>query len=245
MELTKTKSKIVTDPSELTALWYGEEGIGKTTLLSQMDSPYIIATEPGHKCVSVFKTEVSTWEEFCDVARELMTNENHGHKTIGIDTVTNLVDFCASSVYEKHNISHMSDLEWGKGFALVRDEFKRVLVPLCNNSRMGVVFVAHDNLKEMTFHGAKRDVWAPNMIKTAFTVLNQLVDLIGRMYIDTAQIGDKMQEYRYIRFAKSTDMVTKDRSGLLERHGSIRLPEKDKMWSTIVKCFREPVKETK
>lgn len=235
MELAKQKSKVVTDPLRYTWFIYGEEGIGKSTLASQMNSPYFVATEPGHKALEVFKSDVSNWEDFKDVARHLITDE-HAHKTVVIDTITNLVDFCAASIYEEHHISHMSDLEWGKGFSLVRDEFKRVLVPLCN-SKVGVVFVAHDMLREMEFHGAKRDVWCPNVIKTARTVLNQLVDFIGRMYVDSVEENKAMRRYRFITFAKHPDMVTKDRVGYLEKKGEIRLPKKESMWATIMACF--------
>lgn len=237
MELTKTRSKVITDLSFYTGLIYGEEGIGKSTLCSQMDNPYFIATEPGHKAMEVFKSDVSSWDEFRDVARELVMSKEHKYKTVVIDTVTNLVDFCASSVYEQHNISHMSDLEWGKGFALVKDEFKKVLIPLCNSS-LGVIFVAHDMLREMEFHGAKRDVWCPNMIKTASTVINQIVDFIGRMFVSDVEVAGEIRQYRFIRFYKCTDMITKDRTGLLERHGDIMLPEKDKMWNTLMSCFQ-------
>jgi len=237
MELSKQKTKVITDPRRYTWLIYGEEGIGKSTLASQMDGTYFIATEPGHKALEVYKSDVSSWAEFKDVARKLIS-EKHEFKTVAVDTVTNLVDFCAASIYEEHNISHMSDLDWGKGFSLVRDEFKRVMIPLCN-AQLGIVFIAHDMLREMEFRGFKRDVWQPNMIKTARTVINQLVDFIGRMYVDTIKEGDAMHRYRFITFAKHPDMVTKDRLGLLEKQGDIRLPKREAMWATLMAYFEK------
>jgi hypothetical protein len=46
-----------------------------------------------------------------------------------------------------------------------------------------------------------------------------------------------MRRYRFIRFAKHPDMVTKDRLGVLERAGDIRLEHKDAMWETIMMHF--------
>ncbi len=53
-----------------------------------------------------------------------------GFRTIIIDTIDNAYKFCTDHIVKKYKIEHESDLGYGKGYALVNNEFQRVLTKL-------------------------------------------------------------------------------------------------------------------
>ena len=54
----------------------------------------------------------------------------HPFKTIIIDTIDNAYKFCTDYVLKKAGKEHESDLAYGKGYAIVNNEFQRVLTKL-------------------------------------------------------------------------------------------------------------------
>lgn len=141
--LPTKKSAPTLDPSRAKILLYGEQGIGKTTLASRIepDSTLILATEPGTGGIEAYVQRILSWEEFRSVANELATTEHH-FSTVVIDTVDELHRMCQDAVMSQHKIAHPSDLEWGKGWGFVADEWKLKIGRLCNLG-LGVIFTSH------------------------------------------------------------------------------------------------------
>jgi len=52
-------------------------------------------------------------------------------KTIVLDTVDNAYKMCSDYVCKKFKIEHESDLGYGKGYALINNEFQRVIKQTC------------------------------------------------------------------------------------------------------------------
>lgn len=115
--------------AELTVLVYGQTKIGKTTFCAQGEDALFLATEPGLNSLSVYQTPIQSWEDLLNVCAEI-TEGKHPFKTVIIDTIDNAYKFCTDYIVKKYKIEHESDLGYGKGYALVNNEFQRVLTKL-------------------------------------------------------------------------------------------------------------------
>lgn len=233
--LAQEKSKLVLNIDNLIKLLYGEAGIGKTTACSQMGNPYFIATERGHVGVEVYKSDVSCWEEFCDVAQELLTT-NHDFKPVVIDTVSNAFDMCCQYLCRTRKVDHIGDLAHGKGYDLVGNEFKKPLLALAT-SRMGLVMTCHEVLKEASFRGRVISRYWPNLPKRARDIVIPMSNMVGRMFADVKNVGQKLEEKRYITFQIRTDCEAKDHSGRLSKIDRICVEPVENCWSNVKKVF--------
>ena len=116
----------------------------------------------------------------------------------------------------------MSDLEWGKGWNALGDEFSRVM---CKISRWpyGVIFISHSKEKEIKSAGKKIDRIEPAIMTTGFKVINALADLILYCYTNEVAVVDpatdeftgEIKERRVIRCSPGNNVIAGDRSGLL------------------------------
>jgi hypothetical protein len=121
----------------------GPPKIGKTTLASQIDpdTTLLIATEPGLGAVTAFKQECGSWEDFRQIGAELAKGK-HPFKTVVIDTIDVLHGHVTDYICKQQNIKHPGDLEYGKGWGMVNDEFRLRVAKLAALG-LGVWFISH------------------------------------------------------------------------------------------------------
>ena len=127
--LPTEKTQPKTDLADFTTLVYGPTKRGKTTWCSHADGAIFLATEPGLNALNVFQVPIRTWEELLAVGNEIAQGD-HPFKTPILDTIDNAYRMCADYVCKKFKIEHESDLGYGKGWALINNEFHRVLTKL-------------------------------------------------------------------------------------------------------------------
>jgi hypothetical protein len=149
LPIEKTKSKEHFE--EQIILLFGIPKIGKSTFLSKFPSVLFLATEDGLRSLESFQKRIYSWEDYLGTIAELKSG-NHEFKTVGIDTTDNLAFFCKDYVMRKFHIQHASDLEWGKGWDLLKDEARRGINKLTELG-MGIVFVSHSKEQEIKKKG--------------------------------------------------------------------------------------------
>lgn len=164
---------------DLLSLTYGPPKIGKSTLWSLFPGVYFLPTEPGYRALNIRKTYIPNWKTFTKFV-SLMEKKKKTCKDISIfcvDTVDNLSKFCMQYACGRDGITHPSDEEWGKGWEAFRDEFTHWILRLCALGP-GVSFISHEKQREVIFHGVKMPKETPAMPTTAYTIINNLVDVI-------------------------------------------------------------------
>ena len=150
--LPNTKTPPKQELADLTVLAYGRSKMGKSTWCSQSDGALFLATEPGLNALDVFQVSIQTWEDLLAACSEIAQG-NHTFKTIIVDTIDNAYKMCAEYICRKSKIEHESDLGYGKGWALVNNEFQRVLNKLAFLP-YGLFLVSHSQEKEIVSSGA-------------------------------------------------------------------------------------------
>ena len=229
--LPKTKTKPKNNLADLTALLYGPSKIGKSSMCSQAENALFLATEPGLNALEVFESPITCWDDLLNACSEIAEGK-HDFKTIIIDTVDNAYRMCSEYVCKKFKIEHESDLGYGKGYALINNEFQRVLNKLAFLP-YGLILISHSQELEIETRTGKHTKIVPTLPEKARKLVTGLVDLI--LYCDLEpQSGDngKPVYQRVIRTKPSPNYEAGDRTG--------RLPELLPLdFPSFLKAFNE------
>jgi hypothetical protein len=207
--LPKEKTKPKGNFNEYITLIYGAPKIGKSTLANEFNQPLFIATEPGLNSLEVYSVDVPDWETFLNACAEIAKGD-HNYRTIIIDTVDNLFKFCSFYVCKRNNIQHESDLDWGKGWHLVKEEFFRVISKL-SHLKYGLVFISHGEPIEIKTRTGTITKWVPTMNKQAKEIILPLCDFIFFITAELTPEGYK----RVIKTKPSENWEAGDRTGKL------------------------------
>jgi hypothetical protein len=221
MALPTQKSQPKSDIRDLVTLIYGAPKIGKSTFCAAADGALFIETEPGLELLEVYKMPVSSWSEFLEAAREIAEGK-HEFRTIVIDTIDNLFKFCREHILTKNKLQHESDMEWGKGYDLINQEFHRKLHALANLP-YGLIMISHSVEKEVKTRTGTSTKIAPTLPNGARKVVLALADFI--LYAENEEIrnekGQVTDYARVLRTKPTTVYEAGDRTG--------RLPETIKL----------------
>lgn len=123
---------------------YGGHGIGKSTIASQFPNPIFISTEDGIGSLDI--TSFPRAETVDDIAQSIrnLIKEDHGFRTVVLDTVDWLVEpLITSDVESKHDAK---DLSYGKGAMMIAESFRELLTGfdvLRKKRDMNIVILAH------------------------------------------------------------------------------------------------------
>ena len=174
--LPTTKTKPKPQLSDYAILIYGPPKIGKTTFVSRFNNVVIAATEEGYGALEVFAAPIKTWQAFLDFCNELAAGK-HSFENVCIDTVDNLYDLCVVHVLGKNNVEHESELGFGKGWALVMNEFKRALTKL-SHLPYGLIFISHQASEEIDGRNEKYKKSIPSLPNKPRKTIMAMCDFI-------------------------------------------------------------------
>jgi hypothetical protein len=169
------------DLSTKTTLIYGPPKIGKSSFAAQFPDALFFECEPGLGELSVYKVPTYNWSDLLDACK-LVATGNHPFKTVVIDTIDNAFKYCTDHVNAKHNVEYEGDLDHGKGWAFVKNEWHRVLTRLANLP-VGLVLISHATDKQIETRTGKYSKTQPSLPDRARHVVLGLVDMI--LYCDT------------------------------------------------------------
>jgi len=170
----KTPSK--NSLADLTVLVYGQTKIGKTTLCAQAESALFLATEPGLNALDVFQAPILNWDDLLNVCAEISEGK-HPFKTVIIDTIDNAFKFCTDYILKKFKVEHESDLGYGKGYALINNEFQRVLTKLAFLP-CGLFLISHAKEIEMDSRTGKYTRVVPTLPDKARKIVLGMADMV-------------------------------------------------------------------
>ena len=225
-EKTQPKNNL----ADLTVLVYGATKIGKSTFCSQSDGALFLATEPGLNALDVYQVPIQTWEDLLAACAEISEGK-HPFRTVVIDTVDNAYKFCTDYILRKYKVEHESDLAYGKGYAIINNEFQRVLTKLAFLP-YGLFMISHAKEIEVDTRTGKYTRIVPTLPEKARKIVLGMVDIV--LYCDLDVLaGDDGESVirRVIRTKPSLYYEAGDRTG--------RLPETiDLDYRKFLEAFR-------
>ena len=121
---------------------FGQSKVGKTTTMAQLDNCLIIDTENGTEMVDAMKVNVSNLQEFMSVIKALKAREEK-YQYLALDTIDNIVLWMEDFVCKSEGVKTIGDLDFGKGYAMVRDNVMKLLGQLKPLAAKGIILVGH------------------------------------------------------------------------------------------------------
>jgi len=212
--LPTTKTPPKAELADLSVLWYGRTKIGKSSTCAHADGALFLATEAGLNHLETYQVPIASWEEMLQACADIAAGK-HPFRTIIIDTVDQAYRLCTEYVCAKFKIDHESDLGYGKGYALVNNEFTRVLTKL-SLLPYGLYLVSHAQEKEVDTRTGPITRIVPTLPDKARKIVLGLVDMV--LYCDletTPGPNGETQVRRIIRTKPSLHYEAGDRTGRL------------------------------
>ncbi len=234
ISLPTQASKPVTELGKQTILLYAQPKLGKTTFASHAPNAVFLECEPGLNHLEVFKVPTYKWEDFIEACK-LIAKGDHNFQTIVIDTVDNAFKMCSEFVCNKNKIEYEGDLGHGKGWALVKNEWHRVLTRLASLP-YGLILISHAVDKTIETRTGEYTKTQPSLPDRARSVVLGLVDII--LYGDSIPKKDAAGNVtieRVLRTKPHPTYEAGDRTG--------RLPEVLPLdYDAFVKAFNSPAR---
>lgn len=225
MVLPKEKTKPLENIEDYLTFLYGPPKVGKSTFGSMMDNPLFLGTEPGLNALSVYAVFPRSWKQLLETCAEL--DKSKEFSTIVIDTIDNAYDLCLDHVCKEEGIKHPEDMDYGKGWSLVKKEFQRVITKLAQGPR-GLLLISHAQDLTIKSRTAEITKAVPTIGGSARRFILGLADII--LYAEMTQ-GDKGEMDRVLHAAPSENWEAGDRTG--------RLPEVMPLdWPAVKKAFK-------
>lgn len=172
------------DLSNKYLLLYGRPKCGKTSFAAQCPNNLILCFEKGVNFLpGIYAADMEKWSDFKALLRQLSKTEVKGKfKTVTIDTVSLAWSLCERYICDNNGVNAISDIPWGKGYALLKDEFSSALRKI-SMMGYGIILITHAKIRlEKIDDEHSVEVVSPNIPERAQDVINALVDIIG--YID-------------------------------------------------------------
>lgn len=127
---------------------YAPEGLGKSTLASQLPAPLFLDFEKGTHHLDVARLEPTTAKEV-DGILESLSQDNQGFQTLIVDTVDWLEELAIGDLCQSHKKSGLEDFGYGKGYVFLSERFSGILNALNECAKtMNVVLLAHSHVRK-------------------------------------------------------------------------------------------------
>ena len=132
---------------------YGTEGIGKSTLASKAPEAVFVDLENGTSRLDVNRIEcIDTWEKLFQLPAEILKTSNPFSicRTLVIDTADRADEMCMEHICQKHKVSGIEDIGYGKGYVYAAEEFDRFLGELDTLMAAGIniILTSHSYLRK-------------------------------------------------------------------------------------------------
>lgn len=183
---------------------YGEPGVGKSTFAIKSPNPFFITTDGNYEFLEDFGAkeeahiQVKNWKE-CLKAFSQPYDE---YDTIVVDLLEDTFKMCENDFCIEKKIDHVSDLGYGKGYDISRNNFYTAMMKLLGREDKNIILIMHgvtSVLKDR--RGVEHTIYAPSnrLPDKVADVLEGAVRYCLRCYIKNELVGDKSVKKRYLK----------------------------------------------
>lgn len=182
---------------------YGEPGVGKSVFCTKAPKPFFITTDGNYEYLDEFgakeedHVQVNSWAE----AKKAFTRDFTNYDTIVVDLTEDLFKWCEFEYCKVNGYEHVSDVGFGKGYDITRNDFIINLSKLLNKENKNIILLMHGltyTVKDR--RGVEHTKYGPTN-RIPDKVLDQIegkVRYFLRCYIKSEDIDGKLVKKRYL-----------------------------------------------
>ena len=228
--MAKSKYELTTSPTAKAVkfVFYGPEGVGKTTLASQINpTPAFIDTEGSTAHMTVCRyPQPKDWTELMDMVDDAGKQKI---RTLVIDTLDWADILCTRSLCKEKKWDSIEDAGYGKGYVMLGEKFSELLAKLTELAEKGVNvgFCAHAQLRkiEKPEETGAYDHWEMKCSKKVAPLVKEWADMVLFLNYDSIVIhgknpteGNKLQGNKRVIYANHAPTFdAKNRFGLPDK----------------------------
>jgi hypothetical protein len=224
-------------------LIYGSEGVGKSSIAANAQSPIFVPTEDGLDQIDCESFPLSkSFDEFISYLKAL-ANEEHKYRTVVVDTIDWLERLIWDLCCQAYGVKSIEKVDggFGKGYVIALTYWRQVidlLRVLRDQKGMIIVLLAHakvENFADPESSPVSR--FSPRIHKAAASLVSEWVDAV---LLATRELGASRGVKggdRIFRTVGSPSCVAKNRYSLPEI-----LPFD---WNTLIQAMSASVKKEK
>ena len=179
--LSITPHQVSRDLRGYSVFFYGEPKSGKTTIASKFPDALLLAFEKGYNALAgVMAQPINSWAEFIKVQRQLKDEKvKEKFSTIIIDTADIAYSYCEKYVCANNGVDTIADIGYGKGYALVGNEFDEKLRSIVQMD-YGLVIISHATDKTFKNEaGVEYNQIVPTLGNKPRNIVSRMCDIIG------------------------------------------------------------------
>lgn len=225
--------------SSLRHLFYGPEGVGKSSLAADAPKPLFVDVEGGADNIDVarymFRDEEGghvprSYTDVTAAIDDLIANPGHGYETLVLDTIDALEALVHRHVCETNGKTSIEEFGFGKGYQVALDEFRRFLSLLDSLRAKGmqVVMLGHSIVK--TFknpEGEDYDRYQLRVHDKTGGLIKEWCDVVGFVRFDGGAMklkGDASQAKRARGWATGKRIVQLARDAAWDAKSRLSMP---------------------
>lgn len=162
---------------------------------------------------NVYVQPIKTWKDWRDMVKQLCTKDALKDKfdSIAIDTADFAWDLCVKWICSQNGVEKLGDIPWGGGYDLAKKEYTQTFRDLAY-SGYGLVFISHST--EKVYKNEKGEDYTqiiPALPNRPFDIVNKMVDIIAYIREIPVEIGDEIENKRYMFLRGDQRFLAKSR----------------------------------
>lgn len=241
MEITRGK---LNEP--MRAVFYGPEGVGKSSLAAMCPNPVFLDTEGSTRRMSVARLpQPTSYTHMLQTIGELARNPQ-GFQTLVVDTADWAERICTTELCATRGKDGIEGFGYGKGWVYLAEEFGKLLTAmddLSSKTGMHIVVTAHAKVvkTELPEDLGSYDKWTMKLSKHCEPLLKEWPDMllflthkIMVLTDDDGGRGKACDSKRVIKTSHAPTYDAKNRDGLPQE---IPFPSPSEGYNAIAKCF--------
>lgn len=168
---------------------YGAPAVGKSVFASKWGKPFFICTDDNYDFLEPFGAKpenhikLHSWTEFKTFIAKFDSSK---YDTIVVDLMEDLYLWCEYEYLSKNKIEDLSDMGYGKGYKIVRNDFAQTMLKVINMDCNFVGLTHEDETHGKTNRGLEYVEYAPSSLipEKCWTLINGRLRFCFRAYLD-------------------------------------------------------------
>lgn len=168
---------------------YGQPAVGKSMFALGWSNPFFICTDDNYDFLEDFgakpenHVKLHSWAEF---KKFVATFDSSKYDTIVVDLMEDLYSWCEYEYLSKNKIEDLSDVGYGKGYKIVRNDFATTMLKVINFDCNFIGLTHEDITKGKTNRGIEYTEYAPSSLipDKCWTLINGRLRFCFRAHLE-------------------------------------------------------------